>query len=311
MTKRNIMIYIFFIFSLIVLLIFPNESISAGKEGLLLWFNVIIPTLFPFMIISYIIIHSPIINVMNKLFTPLFKVLFGVSGVASYVLIMGILSGYPMGAIIINDLVASNRLSKTEGTYLLTFCNNPSPMFIIGFVATSLLNNPKLGLPLLLSIYSGNFITAMLYKKSHPITHTPSHITHKPNLNISFSFLDDCIAQTAKVLLKVGGYIILFSIPIVLLSNLPIQTIGFKFLISTLDLSNGVNLLVHSTCSIHLKYALLSSLCAFGSISVVGQTASVIKSSGLSIKKYFISKLINGSITFVCAILIFEIYLQN
>ena len=130
-------------------------------------------------------------------------------------------------------------------------------------------------------------------------------------LNFSFTYLDDCMAQTAKVLLKVGGYIVLFSIPTVLLSSLPINHIGFKFIISTFDLSNGANLLAHSTCSINLKCSLLSALCAFGSFSVVGQTASVIKSSGLSLKHYFFPKLINGTITFICALLIFEIYLQN
>ncbi|PKM96158.1 MAG: hypothetical protein CVU84_00115 [Firmicutes bacterium HGW-Firmicutes-1] len=311
MTKKNVMMYILIIFALIVLLRFPNESIAAGKEGLLLWFNVIIPTLFPFMILSYIILHSPIIDVINKVFTPFFKVLFGVSGVASYVLIMGILSGYPMGAILINDLVTSKKLSANEGSYLLTFCNNPSPMFVIGFVASAQLCNPKLGLPLLLSIYSGNFITSMLFKKSYPLTYRPTHVAHKPNINLSFTYIDDCMAQTAKVLLKVGGYIILFSIPTLLLSTLPIQHISFKFLISTLDLTNGIHLLVHSSCNQLLKYALLSSLCAFGSLSVVGQTASVLKSSGLPINRYFFSKIINGSITFVCAIIIFELYLQN
>jgi hypothetical protein len=224
---------------------------------------------------------------------------------------MGTLSGYPMGAIIVNDLVTSRKLSKNEGSYLLSFCNNPSPMFVIGFVATSLLGNPKLGLPLLLSIYSGNFITAMFLKKSYPIQPVPNYSYTNNRPNLSFSYFDDCIAQTAKVLLKVGGYIILFSIPTVLLSKLPIHHIGYTFLISTLDLSNGVNLIAHTNCSNLLKYALLSALCAFGSLSVVGQTASVIKTSGLSVKHYFISKILNGGITFVCSIIIFEAFLQR
>lgn len=310
MTNKHLITYALFVLFLIILLLYPNESITAGKEGLLLWFNIIIPTLFPFMILSYIILHSPIVDCLNKIFTPFFKLFFGVSGVASYVLVMGTLSGYPMGAIIVNDLVSSKKLSKNEGSYLLSFCNNPSPMFIIGFVATSLLGNPKLGLPLLLSIYSGNFITAMFFKKSYPIK--PNNTASSSNkINLSFDYFDECIAQTAKVLLKVGGYIILFSIPTVLLSNLPIRHIGYTFLISTLDLSNGVNLIVHTNCSNLLKYALLSTLCAFGSLSVVGQTASVIKTSGLSIKRYIVSKLINGSITFICSLIIFEIFLQR
>lgn len=309
MENKHLITYLSFIVFLIILLLFPNESIAAGKEGLLLWFNIIIPTLFPFMILSYIILHSPIVDYLNKIFTPFFKLFFGVSGIASYVLVMGILSGYPMGAIIVNDLVTNKKLSKEEGSYLLSFCNNPSPMFVIGFIATSLLGNSKLGLPLLLSIYSGNFITAMFFKKSYPHK-TSTYKTQSKKEELSFTYFDDCITQTAKVLLKVGGYIIMFSIPTVLLANFPIHHIGYTFLVSSLDLSNGVNLIVNSDCSSLLKYSLLSALCAFGSFSVVGQTASVIKSSGLSIKKYFLSKLINGWVTFICSIIIFETFLQ-
>ncbi len=290
------------------MLLFPSQSILAGRQGLLLWFNIIIPTLFPFMILSYIIIHSPLIDWISRLFSPLFKKLLGVSGVASYALIMGCLSGYPMGAFIVADLFQTKRITKGEANYLLTFCNNVSPMFVLGFVATSLLNEPKRGIPILLTIYLGNCLTALFFRNFYSFSLLSKAPSKQGEMSsISFSYLDDCIARTAEVLVKVGGYIIIFSLPVLFLSALPIHNLPFKFLISTLDLSNGVNLLANANCSLALKSVLLSTLCAFGTFSVVGQTASVIKTAGLSIRKYLFAKLVNGVITFGCGIVIFLI----
>lgn len=307
MKKINLLPYILFSILLFILLLFPNQSIIAVKEGLLLWFNVIIPTLFPFMILSYIILHSPIIDFINKIFAPIFNKVFHLSGVASYALIVGILSGYPMGAVIVSDLVKTKKITKKEGNYLLKICNNPSPMFIIGFVASALLYDSSLGVPFLISIFLGNLLTAIIFKKETKGIEINKILIKKNYENFSFSYFDECIAQTAAVLLKVGGYIIFFSLPIILLSELYIDNIGYRFLISTIDLSNGAKLLSHLSCPLKLKYALIASLTAFGSLSVVGQTASVIKGSGLSIKNYFLSKIINGFITFICAFLVFSI----
>lgn len=291
-----------------LLLCFPNECISAGKDGLLLWFNVIIPTLFPFILISYIIVNSPILDIINRLFTPIISKILHLPGCAAYAFIMGSISGYPMGAKVISDLMEQKKATYSEGQYMLSFCNNASPMFVIGFICSQLLDKTNLALPMFLTIHLGNIITLIVTRKFYHLKHT-SNATYKISKlkPFTFSYFDQCISSTAEILVKVGGYIIFFSLPMTLLTTLPINNVLFQFSISTIELSNGCALLANLSNNLELKYALLSSLAAFGSFSVIGQTASVIKKSRLSMKKYLFAKTINAVITFITAFIIINL----
>lgn len=300
--KKTKIITIYLVIFFGLLLLFPKTCIDASKSALLLWFNHVIPSLFPFMILSYIMMYSPIINLIHRIFTPLFKKTFGLSGSASYVFILGSLSGYPMGGILINELVTTQKITHKEGEFLLTFCNNPSPMFVIGYICTDLLNKSQLGWPVLISIYIGNFITAVIMKKLHykTIPTDVHHVVPKRN-EYSFHMFDGCIFRTAEILVKIGGYMILFSIPIMLLSESSIQYPIWTFLLSLIELSNGAHLLATMSASINLKISFIASLCAFGSLSVLGQTASVVSPSKLKVKPYFIAKSIHAISTFIIA----------
>jgi sporulation integral membrane protein YlbJ len=299
-----------FFILLLLILAYPTECIAACKSGLLLWFNVIIPTLFPFILISYIIINSPIIDIISKYFSPIINFLFGASGYAGYAFIMGSISGYPMGGKIVSDLLSKNKITNKEAQYILTFCNNPSPMFIIGFIACELLHEPNLAIPMLVSIHIGNLITAFIYKKIYSIrTFTKNNYKASSREKLSFSYFDRCLTNTADILVKIGCYIIFFSLPVTLLLKLPINNILYYFTLSNIELSNGCHLLSSININLNLKFTLISSLSAFGSFSVIGQTASVINDNSLSIKKYFFSKIINGLVTLVIAFIVINIYM--
>lgn len=305
MRKTHILLYCILVLLLCLLLIFPKLTIDAAKAGLLLWFNIIVPTLFPFMILSYILLHSPFIDVINKVFSPICYRVFGISGAGSYAIIMGLLSGYPMGAIVVADLACSKKISIDEGNFLLTFCNNPSPIFVIGYIATSLLQNKEVGYLFLLCIFLGNLLTAFLFSKGRKgIKKEPYKIRYDQKNHTIASF-DDCISQASQVLIKVGGYIICFSILTAFLKAIPIHYTIYDYLISSLDLTIGISHLVSKSKD---SYPFIAALCAFGSFSVLGQTGSVMKGSGLSLRKYFYAKLINGSFSYLIAIFLLKLF---
>ncbi len=158
------MINLLLILLLCIVLIKPESSMKAAEEGLLLWFNVMIPTLFPFILLSNMIIHSNIIYYINILLTPIMQRIFGLPGVAGYAFVTGLLSGFPVGAKITADLLEKGALTLPQAQYMLTFCNNASPMFIIGFIATGLFGKVSIGILMLLVIYTANMITAFIYR---------------------------------------------------------------------------------------------------------------------------------------------------
>ncbi|GKX31706.1 membrane protein [Vallitalea longa] len=306
--SKNLVINAMLMILLIIILILPKTSMEAAKNGLLLWFNVIIPTLFPFILLSNLIINSSLINYINYIFTFIMSKLFNLPGVAGYALITGLLSGYPVGAKITADLLIKKSINLNQAQYMLTFCNNASPMFIIGFIATGLLDNSRIGIFMLVAIYTANLITAFIFKmvyfkKLPPIK--KESIKSRNTKSINFSLFDDCIMNAITLIVKIGGYIIFFSIILNCFYLIPISNSIIKnFLLSLIELSNGAKILTSSNYSIQVMFVLLCTLVSFGSFSVHAQTASVLTDTELKVNKYVLSKIINAVITFITALLI-------
>ena len=127
-----------FVYLIYLLLRYPVQALDYARTGLFLWFERMIPTLLPFMILSGIMVRMNLTERFASFFHPLFHRLFGISANGSYVLFMGMLCGFPMGARVIGELLESGKMSEEEGSYLLSFCNNIGPIYFISFVMVTL-----------------------------------------------------------------------------------------------------------------------------------------------------------------------------
>ena len=127
--KRLLPLLILFFF----LLFFPRQTLEASKSGLLLWFDSILPTLLPFLIVSGLILKTSLSDYFQKYLGPAFRRLFHCSDSGAFCLLCGLLCGYPVGARLIALQLQEDQLSLEEGQYLLSFCNNISPMFCISY----------------------------------------------------------------------------------------------------------------------------------------------------------------------------------
>ena len=308
---------------LILLLTFPKASLHGAEKGILLWFNVIVPTLLPFIIVSHLIVNLRLTTYIAKVFYPFLHHLFAVTKHGCYVIIIGLLTGFPVGAKACGDLVTDRMITKKEGQYLLTFCNNASPMFIISFIAITTLNIGSHKYMLLALIYISALLTAIIYRCVHKISTSTfieeNKTIHSKNLSIasleqpkssrlSFAIVDHAILDGFEVITKVGGYIILFSIlSSIILSVTPANNVLSYTGVGFLEITNGINAIGDSTLALSTKIALILSLTSFGGLSSVAQTKSVIDESGLSIKCYTLYKLLNACITFVLVVLFLQL----
>ena len=118
----------------LAMLFSPKAVFDGAENGLLLWFQIVFPTLFPFMLVSGLMLSGGGLAVISRISGRLFSALFATSPNGSFAVIAGFLCGYPMGAKISADLVRSGKISYDEGAYLLSFCNNTSPIFIMNFI---------------------------------------------------------------------------------------------------------------------------------------------------------------------------------
>ena len=153
---RQLLFTMLGIYLTVLLLAYPALSLAYASKGLVLWFEKMIPTLLPFMILSGIMIRMHLTHQCVGLFHPLFHRIFHTSKDGTYTIFMGFLCGFPMGARIVGELLEAGKLSKEEGSLLLSFCNNIGPIYFLSFVVPVLgIQKPLLpfcimyGIPLL------------------------------------------------------------------------------------------------------------------------------------------------------------------
>lgn len=303
MNKHKLITFFTLLF-LILLFCFPKTSFESAKSGLLLWFQTVVPTLLPFLILSNFMIFFKITSCISKIFSPILCPLLKISPNACYPLVLGLLSGYPLGAKTCNDFVDAHLITKNEAEFLILLCNNASPMFLTYYVSTYCLKAPSKQYIYYCIILLSSFITFFLFRfflqKQFQFVPSTSSFSFCDTETNFLPFLDKAIANSAEILVKIGGYIILFSIlanQILCIPCLPFPLKAsiasiFEITIGTYSLST-ITLFSHTT-----KTALILALTSFGGISALWQTKSVITSSGLSFKRYILGKCCSAFLTF-------------
>lgn len=148
--------------ALFILLLFPGIVSKGAADGLMLWFQVVLPSLLPFMVLSNVMLRLDVTASVGKLLYPVLHRVLHVSKEGSYAVTMGWISGYPLGAKVTADLCKKGRLDRREGQYLLTFCNNASPIFVLEYIAVFCLHR-KMPVLFLFGIYGAAVLNAWLW----------------------------------------------------------------------------------------------------------------------------------------------------
>lgn len=298
MFQKNCKAYIltlFFVFLTFLLLRFPKESLFCSFTGLQLWFNKMIPTLLPFMILSGIMIRLNLTERFVRLVNPIFKPLFHISGNGVYVIIIGFLCGFPLGAKVIADLYQGHKISKREASFLLSFCNNIGSIYFISFVL------PTLGLQKRLPYLAGMYAIPFFYgicqnlfsKVSFSVQELCSAESNMSSPTL-LDALDDSIMSSLYSIARLGGYMIVFNI-LNVIPNIFLYSGAYSavFLRCFFEITSGISF------AGTLAPLTVLILLPFGGLSCIAQTYSMIKETDLSIKKYLMHKLLLSGITAV------------
>ena len=313
----NIIIVSFITF----LLIFSRESMIAVKESLSLWCNNVIPSLFPFLIATSLLSYTNIPKTVSKIFARIMRPLFNVPGIGAYAFLLGIISGYPIGAKVVVDLYSKKACTKSEAEDLLAFTNNSGPLFIIGTIGISFFRSIHIGILLfithILSAISTGFVLGILQRKNKKsnINTTgfslDSYESESNPFNIGL-VLRDSIVNSVNTLLLIGGFIVFFAVIINMLKNshlldLLSYMISFisksyidisyikGFLAGIIEITNGIfSISIIPTKFITINILLCAFLLGFGGLSVFFQVSSISFSASLSMKSYILGKLLQG-----------------
>lgn len=273
----------------------PQTTVNGATTGLLLWFHSVVPSLLPFMILSNLLVSLNGISLFTILLKPFAGKIFGISENGSYALLAGFICGYPMGAKTCADLLLEKKISEKEAQYLLCFVNNPGPAFISGYVLQKALGGTVCALPFFLAIYGAPLCLGILLrffskdtkKEGARLPFSP----FLPSSGVNFSMFDHAIMNGFETAVKLGGYIILFSIASAFLLKLNCLTLPVKaVLLSATEITTGVNFL--SSLSFCCRNMAVCACVSFGGLSGVFQTKSVISDTPLRIFPYIAGKLV-------------------
>ena len=205
---------------MVFLLLYPRFAAEGARYGLLLWYTSVVPSLFPFMVLSSLIVSSGGVSLLMKPVRAFLGPWLPLSENGCYTLISGLLCGCPMGAKTCGDFVREGKLSVQEGRFLMAICNHPSPMFLLGFVCP-LFEAGMHPSRLLLSIYLPLLPLAALAKRIYfPVLPAPPSSGSRQQIQTAPA-LDTAILAAAEILCRIGGYLMLFSIAIVFLRRAP------------------------------------------------------------------------------------------
>ncbi len=293
------------------MLIFPSDSLSYAANGLLLWFNCMVPALFPFMILSGILIRQNLTEVFTSFIHPFIGRLYKISRNGTYCFVLGFLCGFPMGANVIGKLYESHKISKEEATYLLSFCNNIGPVYFISYLLPIIgLSSTKMlpftlfgmyGIPLLYGLFLR--YGKLPFQKKHVIN-TPLSI-ERPITEPFSESLDKSMQSAIYGITKLGGYMILFNllnvIPKVICKLIPFlsDTTLLPIINCIFEITGGVK-----SMGTNCPYLVLTLL-PFGGFSCIAQTKCMIKDTDLSVSNYVLHKLIQTFFTGIYYFLLF------
>ena len=291
-------------FLLVFLLLHPAESLSCARAGMTLWLNTLIPTLLPFIILTGMLTHTGHIRKLLLPFESFFHIFPGVSIWGGYVFVLGMLCGYPLGAKLASDLYGLHKISKKEALYLTTFCNNPSPAFIITYLCKSCLKDTVPAGMVFASIFSANLICILFFRffvyQNATISDSPGF---SPEISSRKNILDFSIMNGFETITRLGGYILLFSLVFTCIRHYwPFSEQTSILFTSPIELTTGLQQIAHSRYSWRFRCISSITLTAFGGLCVMFQTKSVLENR-LSLFPYVTSKCLNTSLVFLFLVL--------
>lgn len=279
----------------VAMVLFPKVTEAGSKTAIIIWANSIVPVLLPFFIFSDFIKRTGDLSRLPA---------------RAYPFVVAFLSGYPMGAKVVGDLVCEGTLDPKEGRWVLSYSLVTGPAFLMGTIG-AFLGSSQAALIVTAAHYGGALLNGLFWRRGEPLRVKDRKLQDRgrfpkgcwrENDSGKVSYLDSftlSITGGFKAMAVILAYLILFMIGINLLemaglfSLIGSETIS-SFLKGLLEMTAGSSMIGACNLSIAMKTVLVAFLVSFGGFSVIGQSMSMAEGSGIGLWEIIKIKLSHG-----------------
>lgn len=307
---------------MIALIVYPDRYIASVSYGLQLFSITVLPALFPFFFFSKILTSLDIASSMEKVLKKPLKTLFNTPPVSGYILIVSLLSGYPIGAKLIADCYNMGLIDEFEAKNISVFTSTSGPLFIVGSVGINMFHNKTAGFIMLFSHYIGAIINGLILvnRKNQNNNARGMAIKNTPKYD---NILGDSITSSILSVAIVGGYIAIFCMFVDVFIDFKVIAFFEKFLVSLaipskisngiivafIEITRGCKNLSESGLSLLATVPVCAGIISFGGLSVTLQSLTFISQCKITPLFYLKTKLSQGIITYAVATIFCLIFL--
>lgn len=270
---------------------------SSVTAALSLCARSVIPALFPFMVVSSLLIA---LGLGELLSAPLggLMALYGIGGAGASALVLGLIGGYPTGGRTAAALYREGLVTRDEAERLLAFCNNANPAFLITVLGVGVFGSFRAGLWLWLIHIAAALLTGLVTARPHrdlPRS-APQNRAAFRTAGFASAFVSSVQSALGSIL-SVCAFVVVFSI-----LSLPIRRLGGivgTAATGALELFSVLPLLKPDRTG----FILAAGIAGWGSLSVLCQTAALTADTGLSLRRCALGKAVQSILSMLLAAL--------
>lgn len=326
---RDILLGAGLLWAALALVLWPEQAMAAMRDGVDLCGNVILPSLFPFFVLSSLVVELGMSRYLGKLLEPVMAPLFRVNGNCAAALALGAVGGYPVGARTAIQIYENGQCSRTEAERMLAFCNNSGPAFILGVVGAGVFGSGAAGLLLYLAHLLASLLVGVLFRSYKPGDGPQTRRGRGPQFQAaSFSkAFTRSVTGAMGSTLNICAFVLFFTVFLRILAHAGVlsgaarllsallaplgmdQTWAERLLTGLVEVSSGVSALTDGALSGRLSMA--AFMLGWAGVSVHCQVLAFLGDSGLSVRTYLAGKLLHGGLSALLARLLFRVIPLN
>lgn len=286
-----------------------------------IWKNNIFPSLFPFFLLSELLIQYGFVEFLGELLKPVMNRIFRISNQAAFIFVMSIISGFPSNAKYTKALLEEHKINEKEATKILTFTHFSNPLFILGTVSITFLGNREVGFLILFCHYITNLILGLLFRNYYPSPKTDCRVSIRKAITnmtlarqkkkVSFPLiLTNALNHTIQTLLFILGVTTTFLIITTLINqHITLSTFHQSILNGFFEMTQGLKYVSLLNIPLKIKGILTVMILSFGGLSVHMQLIGILSKSKIRYFPYFTARVLHATIASLMFFFLFDVWM--